>query len=862
MIGQTVAQYRILETLGAGGMGEVYLALDTKLDRQVALKFLPRHFSIEPEARARFEREARALAALNHPNIVTVFDVSAHDGQPYIAMEYVNGRSAQEHAAKAGADQILDVAIQLAEGLAAAHKAGIVHRDIKSDNVVVTADGRVKIMDFGLALWRGGEQITRAGSTVGTAAYMSPEQVQGGAVDQRTDLWSFGVVLYEMLCGRRPFTGEHTAALTYAITSTTPEPLARYKSDVSNVWQRIVTKCLAKHPDERYQSAADIAADLRALKTASTIHAATRPPSRTRARVVAGATIVVLLAAAAVLMSRLVRTTDDAATAPERIMLAVLPFENLGSDEQEYFADGITEEITARLARLHGLGVISRTSAIQYKKSTKPMQTIGEELGVDYILEGTIRWDRSGETDQVRITPQLIHVKDDTHLWADSYERPLTQVFALQSEIAGQVAAALNVTLLEPERRALESVPTQNLEAYDLYLQATDYLNQPYEDQSNRLARELLRRAIALDSGFALAYAQLSHAYAIRYWWGMDLSHEMRDSIRAYSDRALQLDPDLAEGHIARGLYYYWGFRDYAQALAELRLGEDAHPAGTSMLIGAISRRQGRWTESEKYLRRAAELSPRDGRWAMEYGYTLLLMRRYADAARWFDRTVVLLPRFAMGYDARGWARLGGDGDLTQAEVELRSAASAVPGRLDYSLAQIREWKRDYDSARALATMDAVMRAYGADSVTYYMFQARLGMHQQRDSLRLAYADSAITLLQRRVAQYPDNAEQHARLAYTLGMRGRHDEALAAAQRAAELVPLSRDAVDGSGYVRTLAEVYTMMGEHDRAIDLLDELLSIPSLLSFHDLRLNPFWDPLRDDPRFQALIDRGHVVF
>ncbi|MBU1318327.1 MAG: protein kinase [candidate division Zixibacteria bacterium] len=480
--GTAVSHYVIIEKIGAGGMGEVYLANDTELNRRVALKFLPPHLCRNEDCRKRFKREAQAAAKLNHPNIIHVYEVSEHQGRPFFAMEHVEGTSLKDVTGDKdlSVERILELGIQVCEGLHAAHEEGVTHRDIKPSNILIDSHGRARIVDFGLASVVGSDQLTRTGSTLGTVGYMSPEQVRGDEIDHRSDLFSFGVVLYELITKQNPFKRDSEAATLKAVCDDIPHPIARFRSNIPDGIQSILDKALEKNIKTRYQHADGMVSDLMRLKRSldsglSTMSAVTAVGRSSRTWWLVA--IVAMLAVAVAVVATQPWKPETIADKPHKIMLAVLPFENLGDPEDEYFADGITEEILTNLAKLSGLGVISRTSAMQYKNSEKGLRQIGEELGVDYVLEGTIRWDKSGDVNRVRIHPQLIEVADDIHLWADRYDAILSDVFEIQSSIAEKVAEALNVALLETERRALTQQPTENTEAYHYYLRGKQYFS-------------------------------------------------------------------------------------------------------------------------------------------------------------------------------------------------------------------------------------------------------------------------------------------------------------------------------------------------------------------------------------------------
>ena len=445
-------------------MGVVYKAHDLKLDRPVALKFLPPELIRDPQARARFIHEAKAASALQHNNICTVHDVDeTADGALFIVMDVYDGETLREKIDRGPlpVSEAIDLAVQIAAGLAEAHRSGIVHRDIKPANIRITRSTVAKILDFGLAKLGGRTLLTTAGSTMGTAAYMSPEQASGDTTDSRTDIWSFGVVLYEMLAGQRPFRADYENALIYAILNTDPKPLSAVRPDVPREVERLVAKCLSRKAEDRYPSMEEILEDLRG----SPAEAGESEPGRTergravprgvRRKIVWYSLAAFGIAAGGLLGYLLFWTGGEGNPSAARLtMIAVLPFENLGPAEDGYFADGLTDEITSRLSAVSSLGVVSRTSSMQYKKTSKTLPVIASELGVEYILEGTVRWVKTPTGHRIRITPQLIQVSGDRHLWADNIDRSLDDVFAVQTEIANRVVDALGIVLREANRES------------------------------------------------------------------------------------------------------------------------------------------------------------------------------------------------------------------------------------------------------------------------------------------------------------------------------------------------------------------------------------------------------------------------
>jgi serine/threonine protein kinase/tetratricopeptide (TPR) repeat protein len=643
----TVGHYTILEELGRGGMGVVYKARDTKLDRLVAIKTLPPHIAANREEHERFAREARAAASLNHPNIATIYSIEEHEGGTFIVMEYIEGTELREklRAGPLALDIVLDLGLQIAGALQAAHRKGIVHRDVKSANIMIAETGQAKVMDFGLAKVRGAAQVTREGTTVGTAAYMSPEQARGEEVDHRSDIWSFGVVLYEMLTGRPPFASDYDQAVVYGILNEEPRPVNDVRPETPGELGAIISKTLAKDPGDRQQSMDEVIAGLRSLRgsTGSRPAVQARPASSGKrwlpvALVSAGALVVLVVALALFLRP---------GEAPEvGKSIAVLPFENMNRDEEsEYFSDGITEDIITQLSKIGELRVISRSSSMRYKGSEKGIRDIGTELGVATILEGSIR--RSGN--RVRITSQLIDVSTDEHLWAETYDRDLADIFEVQSDVARHIAAALQATLTSAEEAQIDKRPTENLSAYDYYLKGREYyLN--YRERDNENAIGLFHRALELDPNFALAYAGLGDAYAQRQWrFGYPL--EWLDSSVAMSTRALALDRKLAEGHKALGLAYeYKGWLH--QAREENLKAIEANPNYQHAIanMGWVHFMLGDLGEAFRWMKRSVALNPADAQHYFALGTVLNSLGEYNRAVAYFDKALDLQPDFEYAY--------------------------------------------------------------------------------------------------------------------------------------------------------------------------------------------------------------------
>jgi serine/threonine protein kinase/Flp pilus assembly protein TadD len=833
MIGKTVSHYRILEKLGEGGMGIVYKAEDTKLKRTVALKFLPSGLTRDPQAKERFLHEAQAAAALEHQHICNIYEIDETEDQIFIVMSCFEGQTLKEkiESGPLKIDEALKIAIQAVEGLQAAHEKEIVHRDIKSENIMINEKGQVKIMDFGLAKLKGQTKLTKEGTTLGTTAYMSPEQARGVDVDHRTDIWSLGVVLYEMIAGQLPFRGEYEAAVLYSIMNEQPEPLTALRTGVPMELERIVNKNLAKDPSERYQGAADLLVDIKVLKKDLDSEAKSGlPPSPV--------------------------------TESKRKKIVVIPFENLGPPEDKYFADGMTEEITSRLAAVSGLGVISRTSAVQYDRKGKTMAQIGEALGVDYVLEGTVRWDRgSGEKSRVRVTPQLISVSDDTHLWSERYDRVLEDIFEVQSEIAKHVIHHLDITLLEPEQRTLKTRPTENLEAYNAYLRGIEYVRRPdYEEESFQMALHMFQRAVQLDPGFTLAFVELSKVHSEIYDMGYDHTNERISKAKAAVDRALQLQPGLPEVHMALGYYHYRCHKAFQQALEEFSIARKGLPNETCILeaVSYIQRRQGRFHEAINSMKSAIDLSPRNAKFAYEIAVTNSLSRKYSQAELYLDRSISLAPDQIYAYLTKAVNYWCWKGDLGKARATLERIPQKKEAHSIFFWCLQESLERNYPAALArLSYLSTDIIKLGLNFIPKSQMEGYIHQYMKKPELARISFDSARIVLEKEMKKQPDDSRIHSSLGIVHAALGRKEEAINQGKRAVELYPVSKDAVFGSQPVLALAHIYVIVGEYDLAIDKIEYLISIPSYISVPMLKLDPMWDPLRQHPKFQRLLEK-----
>ncbi len=859
MIGQTIAHYRIIEKLGQGGMGEVFLADDAKLQRRVALKFLPESLRNDPESRERLLREARAASQLSHPNILTIHAVEEADGRDFIVMEYLDGQTLSEYCRTHNptALQSLELIRQIAEGLSAAHKRGITHRDIKPANILVDSDARLKILDFGLAKQKGLAKLTRDGSTVGTMAYISPEQIEGREADARSDLFSLGVIAYELLSGRRPFEGEHEAALVYAIAHEQAPPLEA-GAVVPDGLKLVVNRLLAKRPEDRFQSAADLLGELRILQSSSSNVASLTQPTKPRRGSVIGTLVGVVIIAVALLGWLVIRddSGSEQASSSGRKMLAVLPFENLGPADQEYFADGMTEEITARLASVQDLGVIARTSILQYKGTTKPLDQIGKELGVDYILEGTVRWQKgTSGPDQVRITPQLVRVSDETHVWAEVFDAVLDEVFTVQSNVARKVVEALNVKLVGTEPSSLDARPTENMQAYDLYLRGREYFHQSIggtNERALRLAAQVYEQAVGADSNFAVAWAALSQIYTETYWHQDQDPTLLAKSVSAMQ-KAQQLAPGLPEGLVAKGSVLYHAGK-YPEALVEFAKVEERQPNNSEVILETafIHRRMGNPQEAIARFIRAATLDPQSDRALAEAGVTKLWNHEYADAESLLTRALRLTPDCATCWMDLADAIVLQTGNAQRALDTLLAVRSIIEIDGDYFqlAARLNLWAGNFEAAAEYAAQGDGSDTPGGRYLTRASALALLG-----DSMMArVFYDSARVCLGGTI--YSDPSSRMLAQAYAFAGLGLVAEARAWLDSLSIRLQSTKYAQSNSALV--LASIHVILGEHQKALDILEREIDPPSFINEHVLRLEPRLKPLHRESRFQTLLSRS----
>ena len=864
-------RYAFERELGRGGMATVWLAQDLRHDRPVAIKVLRPELGVILGAE-RFLREIRLTANLQHPHILPLLDSGEAGELLYYVMPYVEGESLRQrlqHEGQLPLDDALRLTGEVAEALDYAHQQGIVHRDIKPENILLSR-GHALVADFGIALavtQAGGGRLTETGLSLGTPAYMSPEQASASQVDGRSDVYALGCVLYEMLAGEPPYTGPTPQAIL-AKRVLEPVPHVRtLRESVPEAVELTITRALAKAPADRFASAGEFARALSVPVPAATT-ATTSPAFPARAlwptRRWAGLAALLLgLAVAGGLLTR-ARLGGKAASAGKPKMLAVLPFENLGRPEDEYFADGLSEEITSRLASVSDLGVISRTSTVQYKHSSKPLRQIGRELGADYVLEGSVRWDRqpSGRS-RIRVTPQLIRVAEDRHVWSDRYDAELADVFRVQSDIAEQVTGALDVALGATERRAIATAPTHSLVAYDAYLRALALAASPVAglDQEVRRAQAVVaqyREAVRLDSTFALAYAKLGQALVNLHGLNPELTPGGAEEARQALGQALRLDPDLAEAHLALARFYAEVKLDSVRAIAEFDVARRAKPNDADVLAGlafvefSLRGPTGRAVELAE---RAVTLDPASRQRLESLGVIYWWTLRFDEGERVSDRLIALDSLQPAPYVQKALIHLLRDGDTLAARAILRRAA----GRVD-STALLRTVATMVDTPHAIAMLDEPFRrmlralpveAFGGYLAWYGLVKGYADLAQGDTAGMIAHYDTARRAAEATLRRDPTDGMSLIALSFYLGAVRRKAEAYRVIERARASAPVAARPL--WSYIKAMNAAY--LGDRQLALDELEHAVGRDPRFTSAWIRIDPAWIPLRGSPRFERLV-------
>ncbi len=877
-------RYTLQREIGRGGMATVFLAQDLKHDRSVALKVLHPELAVAlgPE---RFQREIRLAARLQHPHILTVLDSGEAGGQLWFTMPFVEGESLRarlNRERQLALEDAVRIGTEAARALDYAHAHGVVHRDVKPENILLTADGTTLVADFGIARALGGDepQLTETGMSVGTPTYMSPEQAAGERnVDGRSDVYSLGCVIYEAIAGEPPFTGPTAQIVLMRRFTETPRPLHEARDTIPAAVEQAVAKALARSPADRFATAAQFAQALHpAIPTPAATPAITavaaaagttpsiragRAPARRPA--VLGLALGFLIGVGVLFAWRQSQHNGETGGLKR---VAVLPFENVGAADDAYFAEGVSDAVRGKLAAVPGLEVTARSSTVQYARTEKPVTVIGRELGVDYLLTGTVRWAKSADgTSRVEVSPELVEVtagKTPRSRWQQPFVASITDVFQVQADVAARVAGALDVALGDSTRAQLAARPTRSIPAYDAYLRGRSYeqrgrLN--VEPQSMAIARQMYEDAIGQDSAFALAWARLAQTQL--YLYERDRTDTtMRARARAAAERALTLAPDLPEAHMAMGDYYGEGENNRVRAMAEYGAALARDPKNPELLASVAFNQwsRGHRDSALASMERAVVLDPRSAERALWAAEAYVASGRYADAVRSFDRAIELAPDQYFAYFNKAQALLLWRGDVDGARATMRQAETRI-GKVEFvkkMCVACFDWTgplaQDYE--HVLDQLD-LSNFSSRDSANYYSARAWRA-HMRRDAAKQRiYWDSARVLTERFVRLRPDDPWFHRRLGGVYAGLGRAADAVREHVRYQEIRRAQNDTAALRPDAAWDAAInLLLLNQPEAAIDSLKVTMADTGYhyLTPAVLRTDPFWDPVRSNPRFGQL--------
>ena len=874
-----LGNYQILEAIGRGGMGVIYRARQRHSRRIVALKRILAHHAESHDTLVRFRREAEAAASLDHPNILPVYEVSdGEDGLPFFSMKFATGGSLLKNQTILHSDRHRAVGLmaKVARGVAYAHSRNILHRDLKPGNILLDGHGEPMVADFGLAKWLDeSSDLTRTLTVFGTPGYIAPEQAHGPAscLMPTADVYSLGAMLFDLLAGRPPFLGEHALSV---IEQAKEKPAPKLRSIVPKLdrdLETICARCLEREPNVRYQSAGDLADDLERWIDGRPVLARPVSPlvriwrwSHRKPKLAAsvgGCILGGLIALAFVTFTLLPETSPfhPGIAIPEK-SIAVLPFENLSEDKANvYFADGVQDEILTDLAKIADLKVISRTSVMQYKGvARRNVREIAHQLGVAHVVEGSVQ----RAENRVRVSAQLIDARSDMHLWAEHYDRPLGDVFAIQSEIAKAVADQLQAKLSPREKAAIEQPPTANLAAYDSYVRAKSFLAVSSDARQGSYlyqAEGLLNQAITQDPKFLLAYCKLAYVHQELYYTGFDHSPARLSQANEALRKALELGPDRGEAHLAAVWVYYHCYFDYARARSELEIARSSLPNEPEVfaLAGYMDRRQGRWKEHIQNLEKAAQVDPRNIEilHGLAQGYELL--RQFPEMAAVLDRILAITPADPLMRVSRASVDFEWHADTRRLHETIKQILAEDPNS---GPAFAQDWMVHALCERnpsEIQTALTLIPREGITSVTvricrpFYEGLAARVLNDPSDAKRAFNA--ARTEMEKVIQAEPDYPQGLCVLGMIDAALGRNEQAVSEAQRALELLPAEKDPLTHAELLKSLAVVYAWTGDKDAALDVLKKLLQTPAPINYGELRLHPYWEPLRGDRRFEQLI-------
>jgi len=859
--------YELLEEVGRGGQGVVFRAWQKSLNRTVAIKIIGIGQFATSAHMKRLRREAEAAAKLNHPGIVPVYEVGECDGTYYFSMRFVEGDCLDEAVSRGliSVRQAAQLIAKVARTVHYAHEHGILHRDIKPGNILLDANGEPHLTDFGLArLVEPGSTVTGSMEIMGTPSYMAPEQAVGNnaAVSSATDVYGLGAVLYELLTGHPPFAGGTTYETIHLLLDSEPRQPRLSNRKVDRDLSAVCLKCLEKGPEHRYSSALALAEDLerwlrhepiRAKRSGFFTHARKWVQ---RNRIIAA--LILLSIVLATGLSVMIWERESVRRIP--VGIAVLPFENLSDNKEDaFFADGVQDDILIKLAKIADLKVISRTSVMHYR-GKRDLRQIGRALGVSHVLEGTAR--RSGG--KVHVNAQLVDTRTNTEMWADGYDRNLKEAFAIPSDIAQRVAQELHAKVSSAEKVAIERKPTADIAAFELYTQAKNLLLTSFSSSAKAKlleAADLLDQAIGHDPSFFEAYCELVHTHGLLYFFGLDHTPARLALAKSAAEAAFRFRPDAGEAHLARAENLYHGHLDYDGALAELDIARQSLPNDSRVFAvkGYIQRRQGRWEESTRNLERAIELDPRNFFTLQQIAISYGILRRYAEETSVLQRALAVEPNDVDTKVALAAVQFHWKADTGPLHQAIDSIRATNPGALP-SVAN--DWLSCALAERDVAAARNALDAFGEIPLTDYavhltrpLMEGIIARMSNDDSKPRAAFAAARAEQEKTVQAQPNYGPPLCVLGLIDAALGRKEEALHEGLRAVELLPAQKDAINGPLMIEYLAMIAAWVGDKDLACQQLAIAIRPPSTVSYGQLKLLPFWDPLRGDPRFEKIV-------
>lgn len=866
-----VDRYEIIEKLGEGGMGAVYRVEDTKVGEEVALKLINPLVASDKKTIERFRNELKFARKIRHKHVCQMFDLGEDEGTHFITMEYVAGedlKSLLRRTGKLTIEMAVRVAKQVADGLAEAHRIGIVHRDLKPSNIMIDKEGHARIMDFGIAQSKETKGITGAGLVIGTPEYMSPEQAEAKEVDQRSDIYSLGVMLYEMTTGRLPFEGDTPLALAMKHKGEKAKNPKEINPQIPDDLSGLILKCLEKEKEIRYQSADEIRSELvnieQGIPTTERIVPKRKPITSKEITVTIGFKRLVIptLVIMAIVVTALIiwspwAQNELVPTTKEKPSIAVLPFVDLSPQkDQEHLCDGMTSAIITKLSGLQGWKVMNTASVMRLKNTEKDVKQIGQELDVATILLGSVR----KEADDLRVDVQLVNAENGFQLWSETYEQKLERVFTIQSDVAQKIAQALKVKLTPEEKDRIQEKLTENTEAYDLYLRGNGYFNRSFTEKDFRIALQMYEKAVELDPIFTHAYSMLSIIHSRMYFYYYDRTEKCLIKAKEAAEKALQIKPESPEAQMALGYYYYFGHLEYEKALEQFETALKLQPDNIELLgaIGFVKRRQGKLEQALIYLKRAYDLDPLSARFARHIGLTYKSMNQFDQAENYYDRAIAISPDIPSPYSDKAWLYIYRDGDIKKAKKILEDSSQKYGFEFNWKLAELDVLEGEYKDA-----LDRLSRATsefvdGQDKfITKAQRYAQIYGYINETELEQKYYEIARKISETRIQERPEDERFHAALGLVYAGQGRKEDAIREGVLATELLPVTKMTY-GSGLerVRDLARIYVMVGEHESAIDQIEFLYSLPGTKSIHIFRLDPIWKPLWDSQRFKKIVN------